>query len=113
LPPTPSPPRDSVSPPPSRSLLLFRFLLRSSHNATADVTDPEPLPTSSPLLGLPNLVVVPHIARYVPDCHLAHWPLHPDDVALTRPAPLPHCAPQCDLPNENEGTRSSTCSAQC
>lgn len=30
--------------------------------AGLDVTDPEPLPTSSPLLGLPNLVVVPHIA---------------------------------------------------
>jgi len=30
--------------------------------AGLDVTNPEPLPTSSPLLTLPNIVVLPHIA---------------------------------------------------
>jgi glyoxylate reductase len=30
--------------------------------AALDVTDPEPLPAGSPLLGLDNLIVVPHIA---------------------------------------------------
>jgi phosphoglycerate dehydrogenase-like enzyme len=30
--------------------------------AGLDVTDPEPLPADHPLVGLPNCVVVPHIA---------------------------------------------------
>jgi glyoxylate reductase len=30
--------------------------------AALDVTDPEPIPAESPLLGLPNCVIVPHIA---------------------------------------------------
>jgi phosphoglycerate dehydrogenase-like enzyme len=30
--------------------------------AALDVTDPEPLPASHPLVGLPNCLVVPHIA---------------------------------------------------
>lgn len=37
--------------------------LRSGHLAAAalDVTDPEPLPAHDPLLGAPNLLVLPHI----------------------------------------------------
>jgi glyoxylate reductase len=31
-------------------------------SAALDVTEPEPIPTDSPLLGLPNCLIVPHIA---------------------------------------------------
>jgi phosphoglycerate dehydrogenase-like enzyme len=34
----------------------------SGLQAILDVTDPEPLPTSSPLYGLPNVVLTPHVA---------------------------------------------------
>ena len=38
--------------------------LRSGHlfGAGLDVTDPEPLRASHPLVGLPNCLIVPHIA---------------------------------------------------
>ncbi|GAB2596668.1 hydroxyacid dehydrogenase [Streptomyces capparidis] len=36
--------------------------LRGGLHAVLDVTDPEPLPDSSPLYDLPNVVVTPHIA---------------------------------------------------
>jgi glyoxylate reductase len=35
---------------------------RRIFSAGLDVTDPEPLPMDSPLLGLDNIVIVPHIA---------------------------------------------------
>ncbi|WP_104116754.1 hydroxyacid dehydrogenase [Arthrobacter sp. B1805] len=43
---------------------------RPDLQAVLDVTHPEPLPESSPLLTLPNVVVTPHIAGSLgPECH--------------------------------------------
>jgi glyoxylate reductase len=42
---------------------LYEALANGKIRAAAlDVTEPEPIPQNSPLLGLPNCVVVPHIA---------------------------------------------------
>ena len=41
---------------------LERELVTGRINAVLDVTDPEPLPASSPLYDLPNVVLTPHIA---------------------------------------------------
>jgi phosphoglycerate dehydrogenase-like enzyme len=41
---------------------LTRHCERGRISAVLDVTDPEPLPTSHPLLRLPNVFVTPHIA---------------------------------------------------
>jgi phosphoglycerate dehydrogenase-like enzyme len=40
--------------------------LRSGHLAGAglDVADPEPLPDDSPLWGMPNVLITPHVAIY-------------------------------------------------
>jgi phosphoglycerate dehydrogenase-like enzyme len=41
---------------------LTAELVSGRLNAILDVTDPEPLPTDSPLYGLPNVFLTPHIA---------------------------------------------------
>ena len=42
---------------------LYQALASGTIGAAAlDVTDPEPIPKESPLLGLPNCLIVPHIA---------------------------------------------------
>ena len=45
------------------SAALYEALAAGKIRAAAlDVTEPEPIPIDSPLLGLPNFIVVPHIA---------------------------------------------------
>jgi lactate dehydrogenase-like 2-hydroxyacid dehydrogenase len=60
--------------------------------AGLDVTDPEPIPPDSPLLGLPNCVVVPHIGSATVQtrdrmARMAAMNL----LAGLRGEPLPHC----------------------
>jgi glyoxylate reductase len=57
--------------------------------AALDVTDPEPLPADHPLLGAPNLLVVPHIgsATHAARERMAEMAVDNLLEALTRPAP--------------------------
>ena len=43
--------------------------LESGHlaGAAVDVTDPEPLPATSPLWGAPNMLITPHVSGCLPD----------------------------------------------
>jgi phosphoglycerate dehydrogenase-like enzyme len=47
------------------SAALTRELVSGRLNAAIDVTDPEPLPADSPLWGLPNLLLTPHVGGSV------------------------------------------------
>jgi glyoxylate reductase len=60
--------------------------------AALDVTDPEPLPPSDPLLSAPNLLVVPHIGSATHGTRKRMAQLACDNlVAGLRGEPLPHC----------------------
>jgi len=48
--------------------------------AGLDVTDPEPLPASSPLWHLPNVVITPHISATSPLSEEIRWTLLVDNV---------------------------------
>ena len=41
---------------------LVEELSKGRFFAFLDVTDPEPMPSDHPLVGLPNCIIVPHIA---------------------------------------------------
>jgi len=62
--------------------------------AALDVTDPEPLPPDHPLLGAPNVLVVPHVGSATPRTRAAMTDLAVDNVlAALAGEPLPHPAP--------------------
>jgi phosphoglycerate dehydrogenase-like enzyme len=48
--------------------------------AGLDVTDPEPLPTDSPLAKLPNVVLSPHLGARSPDAGDRQWRLFRENV---------------------------------
>ena len=61
--------------------------------AALDVTDPEPLPPRNPLLGAPNLVLVPHIASATHRTREAMADIAVDNLlAGLRGERMPHCA---------------------
>jgi glyoxylate reductase len=60
--------------------------------AALDVTDPEPLPGDHPLLGAPNLLVVPHIASATHDTRGRMADIAVDNLlAALAGKPMPHC----------------------
>ena len=61
--------------------------------AALDVTDPEPLPPGDPLLGAPNLVVLPHIGSATRTARERMADLAVDNLlAGLDGRPLPHLA---------------------
>jgi phosphoglycerate dehydrogenase-like enzyme len=60
--------------------------------AGLDVSDPEPLPADHPLIGLPNCVVVPHIASATVTTRnkMATTAVH-NCLAVLRGQAPPHC----------------------
>lgn len=60
--------------------------------AALDVTDPEPLPADHPLLGAPNLLVVPHVASATHATREAMADIAVDNLlAALRGERMPHC----------------------
>ena len=61
--------------------------------AALDVTDPEPLPPDHPLLALPNLLVVPHMASATHATRESMTEMAVDNLlAALRGERMPHCA---------------------
>ena len=61
--------------------------------AALDVADPEPLPADHPLLGAPNLVVVPHLGSASHETREEMADIAVDNLlAGLRGDPMPHCA---------------------
>ena len=59
--------------------------------AALDVTDPEPLPADDPLLGAPNLIVVPHIGSATTQTRARMADLAVDNLlAALAGEPMPH-----------------------
>jgi glyoxylate reductase len=61
--------------------------------AAVDVTEPEPIPRESPLLGLPNMIIAPHIASASKATRLRMAHMTIDNLlAGLEGRPLPFCA---------------------
>jgi glyoxylate reductase len=61
--------------------------------AALDVTEPEPIPPDSPLLGLPNVIIAPHIASASKATRLRMAHITVDNLlAGLEGKPLPFCA---------------------
>jgi glyoxylate reductase len=60
--------------------------------AALDVTEPEPIPSDSPLLGLNNIIITPHIASASKETRerMAHIAVE-NLLAGIKGQPLPHC----------------------
>ena len=63
--------------------------------AGLDVTDPEPLPPTSPLLALPNCVVLPHIGSATIETRRQMVDMAVNNmIAAIRGEPMPHAVVQ-------------------
>jgi phosphoglycerate dehydrogenase-like enzyme len=60
--------------------------------AALDVTDPEPLPPTDPLLSAPNLLVIPHLGSATHRTREAMASISVDNLlAGLAGEPMPHC----------------------
>ncbi|HZO36377.1 MAG TPA: D-glycerate dehydrogenase [Solirubrobacteraceae bacterium] len=74
----------------------LRRALHEGHlgGAGLDVTDPEPLPPDDPLLGAPNLIVLPHIGSATHAARIAMAQIAADNLtAALAGEPMPNPAP--------------------
>lgn len=60
---------------------MIHELRKGRISAALDVFDEEPLPTDSPLRGLPNVILTPHVASHTLNTHFRQGELTVDDVA--------------------------------
>jgi phosphoglycerate dehydrogenase-like enzyme len=62
------------------AIALLRELDAGRLRAVLDVTDPEPLPSSSPLWSIPNVLISPHIAGDSPEATIRTFKIAGDQI---------------------------------
>jgi phosphoglycerate dehydrogenase-like enzyme len=60
---------------------MLHELRKGRISAALDVFDEEPLPVTSPLRSLPNVILTPHVASHTINTHLRQGELAVDEVA--------------------------------